>query len=250
MKKEEIIFELKTEVAENMLDKVYTEFESKLDLDHLAFNNFKIRLKAMDLFDMNGAINLLNTRGFKRTDLIKEEMLKCYLDIDVSIKDKIVDIYTYLSNLPNSPLLVCSIPMGIIPVPLIKKSILEDQTTFKALQFYKLVLGTLYQLDGANYEPVVSSKFLDAPKGNNKKGKKNNKKSYVKYLVTKKYIIDSIKTEPKEREYTKPSWAVKGYWRKYPSGKRVWIEPSTRKRKSLINEKDEPTIIKINHTIN
>ena len=251
MQKEEIIFELKTEVVENIIEKSYTEFESKLDLEHLAFNNFKLRLKANDLFSMDGAISLLNKNGFKKADLIREEMLKCILDIDVTIKDRIVNVYTYLSNLPNQPLLVCSIPKGLLPVPIVKKSILDDQTTFRALQVYKLVLGTLYQLDGTNYEPVVSSKFLDAPKGNKKKGKKNNKNKYVKYLVTKKYIIDSIKTEPKEREYTKPSWAVKGYWRKYKSGKKVWIEPSTRKRKSLtISEEHEPTIVKINHTIN
>lgn len=51
--------------------------------------------------------------------------------------------------------------------------------------------------------------------------------------VIKKINLNS-NTNSEKREYNRQiqSWTVRGYWRNYKSGKKVWIEPQTRKAKS------------------
>lgn len=250
MQKEEIIFELSKKVADEMIERSLGETAS-VDLEHPAFKEFSILVSHASMFEIESALKMMQNKGVKDLVKARQKLIDLKLKLDVKIHDMQVKIKVSYKVREEAVILDCTFPVALFPMPVINKSQLDDQSEFRAIQCYKLVLFTLKQLDSTNYEPVVNTKFLDAPKGNKKKNKKGKKNKYVKYLVTKKYIIDSIKTEPKEREYTKPSWAVKGYWRKYKSGKKVWIEPSTRKRKNLtISGEHEPTIVKINHTIN
>lgn len=253
MKKEEIIFELSNKVATKMLDTSIGAIE-EVDLEHPAFSEFSITVSHASVFEVESTLEMMQKKGVKDLDNAKQQLENLKLRLDVVVRSKQIRIKASFAKKREVVLLDCLFPIGIFPRPKILSSLMENQSEYRAFQFYKITMFTLSQLDSTKYTPVVSTKFLDAPQGSKKKKKKGKKNKYTRYLVTKKYNVDSIQRRvvSKEREYTKASWSVKGFWRTYKSGKRVWIAQSTRRRRRKVlegKENTEPTIVRINHTI-
>lgn len=92
-------------------------------------------------------------------------------------------------------------------------------------------------------EEITTEKKIDISNQKKKKSNSNRSKKIksVKNINVTDEIIKRVKANKKintekneKREYNRQlkSWNVRGYWRTYKSGKKVWISPQTRKART------------------
>ncbi|KFX58345.1 hypothetical protein HYH39_06710 [Clostridium botulinum] len=94
-----------------------------------------------------------------------------------------------------------------------------------------------------NQESIIRETRIHTKKVQSKKDKRAGKKPKVKLI--KQNIIrintDNIKepTEEEKREYERhiAGWTVRGHWREYKSGKKIWIKPQIRGDKEQMESK-------------
>jgi|GEM_PF-5252875 len=94
-----------------------------------------------------------------------------------------------------------------------------------------------------NQEHIIKQTRTHTKKTQSKKDKRAGKKPKVK-LIRQTIITlntDHIQTptEEEKREYERHTfgWTVRGHWREYRSGKKIWIKPQTRGDKEQIQGK-------------
>jgi hypothetical protein len=105
-----------------------------------------------------------------------------------------------------------------------------------------LVMVAIYSYMALNEEYVIRKTKTTTKKMQSKKDKRAGKKPKVKLL--KQTIIRlntaSIEfTEEEKRDYERhiAGWTVRGFWRNYKDGKRVWIKPHVKGDKNNITGK-------------
>ena len=80
---------------------------------------------------------------------------------------------------------------------------------------------------------------INKSKSSNKNNKKKNNKKVRKIIMSNRVINvpNNVTDIEVKRGYTRrtESWKVKGFWRTYKSGKKVWIKPSVRGNKNVKN---------------
>lgn len=108
----------------------------------------------------------------------------------------------------------------------------------------RLVIGELAYVNllihhqEVNIEEISTEKRVSV--SSNKKKNRNNKKTKTVRTINisentvKRVYKKSNDDNTEKREYIRQvqSWTVRGYWRTYKSGKKVWIEPQTRRAKN------------------
>lgn len=104
----------------------------------------------------------------------------------------------------------------------------------------------------------INNICLETPELETKTVKKYAKKARkggnpVKYISTRKYVLTGQERKSRRnipKVYTREQWQVRGHWRTYNSGKRVWIKPHESKRdKSKIHcKKTDQRVYKIGPT--
>lgn len=91
---------------------------------------------------------------------------------------------------------------------------------------------------GDTVKVIKERKPVTAP-GKNKKGKKRNNVTYInktRYIIDN-YVDDTI--EKRDYNLTAESWPVRGHWRTYKSGKKVWIPAYTKNPQTNENAETE-----------
>jgi hypothetical protein len=75
---------------------------------------------------------------------------------------------------------------------------------------------------------------------NDSSSQKASKKRNKVKLSRKVYSVNVANSERIKRKYTRRTegWTVRGFWRTYKSGKRVWIEPYQKGNKAKVTKKD------------
>ena len=250
MQKNEIIIELTETVTKKLVDEGSVHF----DYDHTIYNEFEIKAPANCFYNVDLVKeNIMKTSNVKAKDLDKLDE-NWTLSLNVTFKPDTLKL-----KVVDSKLKMCTLETSLnkyIPLPLASFSIYDDseQTFFATLKFLKVISGVLFNLDSSNYT-VVENKLItkEIPKKKGKKGKKSNNNK-VKYINYRRYVMNTVSSEftnPKERNYTKDSWQVKGFWATARNGKKYWRKPSIRKRKvgKVDNKTNSETLIKMTKTI-
>jgi len=106
-----------------------------------------------------------------------------------------------------------------------------------------LILIFIYSYLAFNQEYIIKETRTHTKKVQSKKDKRAGKKAKVKLI--KQNIIrintDHIEppTEEEKREYERhiAGWTVRGHWREYKSGKKIWIKPQIRGDKEQMEGK-------------
>lgn len=106
-----------------------------------------------------------------------------------------------------------------------------------------MIISFIYSYLAFNQESIIKETRTHTKKIQSKKDKRAGKKAKVKLI--KQNIIrintDNIQqpTEEEKREYERhiAGWTVRGHWREYKSGKRVWIKPQIRGDKEQVEGK-------------
>ena len=86
---------------------------------------------------------------------------------------------------------------------------------------------------------IEKKTVINKSKSSNKNNKKKNNKKVRKIIMSNRVINvpNNVTDIEIKRGYTRrtESWKVKGFWRTYKSGKKVWIKPSVRGNKNVKN---------------
>jgi|SRR5690554_3111764 len=120
----------------------------------------------------------------------------------------------------------------------LQKYMFESYVGIQALMAYML-----HYREDFEYKEVRHQKAKKVRKGKSKK----KKKTQVRVVKIGHYYmnVDTVQQRTQEtRQYNRQteSWRVRGHWRTYKSGKRVWIKPQVRGKK---DGKIKPTIYKV-----
>ncbi len=178
---------------------------------YLDFSEYEIN-SIKDLFILYKATNLgidtMKKIAFNKTTTPTE------LEIDIDISDYYKE---QLNNMPTT----------------FEKELNLDWSIY----FYILAYNSF------NQESIIRETRTHTKKVQSKKDKRAGKKPKVKLI--KQNIIrintDHIQppTEEEKREYERHifGWTVRGHWREYKSGKRVWIKPQIRGDKEQVEGK-------------
>lgn len=103
------------------------------------------------------------------------------------------------------------------------------------------IMITIYSYMALNEEHIIRQTKTTSKKIQSKKDKRAGKKPRTKLI--KQNIIrintDHIQLTEEERDYERHTlgWTVRGFWRNYKDGKRVWIKPHVRGDKDNVEGK-------------
>jgi hypothetical protein len=91
------------------------------------------------------------------------------------------------------------------------------------------VLNIFQYMNHCRENVVIEEHTKRVRKASRHKAKKKNKPNFVP-LKTKQYSFRNTKTTKTEYKYNrhKEVWSVRGHWRHYKDGRRVWIKPHNR----------------------
>lgn len=249
--KEDIIIELSEKATLFAMD---NKELVDIDFEHLPFRNFTFyypmscvsgKITYKDLEEIAGYSGLTNVDPI-RLNLIKKELLDRKSYITVNICDN--KMYVSIQDYDREPLIEFEITDEKLE-PTITYNFLEHKKYSNvsmyndAKKMQELALTTVvmvFNVIGFLARPKEQVVKTDSPlrEGVGYRHKrvpyKSNKQ--IRYMTKKVYIVDDLEhyaEQRKNRQYNRQvdSWNVRGHWRQYKSGKRVWIEQSVRGRK-------------------
>lgn len=227
------IIELTKEVAEEFLDKEY----KALDYDHVPFQKFTVKYPMGIYLTKKQLLRDISEEVGAPIDLIKEhkvaremeKYIQSNLSVNVEIdptqqatKIQVVDSY-------NTSIFECHTGLNL-PLPLIGKNIFSKTPVLTAMGLLRMVSNIIDYITSPTVT-VKARKIREEKKPSNKKEGKKKRGSQKTYIYKTIYSIDHISEDyhPK-RAYTRQtgSWNVRGFWRHYKNGKKVWIKEHTR----------------------
>ena len=240
-----VIIELNYEVANKFLNGYYNpiieklkklmypeEYVSSLDDLPIPFDKFTINIPTTVFLTEEQVYEdtMRNTRERKGAELNSKEiklitkLAKDYVNndlrVNVDIEEDVAKVK--LNHVQQSkPIFVFN--FGIIEpkIEVEYNDFATDEDSF-AGNLTNLILSTLDYINKPKEEVVITEK-REVKKS--KKGKKNKRNRGKTYIYKKVYKILDVKPNEEKRKYTRiaESWRVRGHWRKYKSGKKVWI---------------------------
>lgn len=113
---------------------------------------------------------------------------------------------------------------------------LYEPASMQCVRIFKICLNCFAYINSID-KTAIPSEVKRVKK--HSKGKKN--KGQVKYLSVTQYRLTGCEKRVKTSavNYTTEEWDVRGHWRHYKSGKKVWIKPNTLKRNKKLLKNSE-----------
>lgn len=164
--------------------------------------------------------------------------------VEISYSSKgdsgVVEVIGNLPTTPEGPSEKSTLFMfelrQLLPMPtVIKNHIAVDPEMF-ALQVCNLLGNVIHYIEAPKYE-VESSERREVDFSKSKKKGKKSKKIYINKKI---YRFSDV---PKEKQERSPvtrhteAWDVRGHWRTYKCGKRVWVRPYVKGNVEKLGEK-------------
>jgi hypothetical protein len=263
------------ELEQHTLMKIIDSFKDKkicLDLEHVPFNEYTIKYSYGKDFEKSEIKRLIREGVSKERAkiLIKESLDITFNTLSINVKIKgnkiIVDNHQmHMESEAHSNILDSDSTLNTY---LIKRKEVSELylSSFTPLEFKDLgnlsedekseitinniqaiaVLAYL-QLPSASSICNVDSKIVlnDKRKKNKKKGNNNKTYIYKKTYFINYENIDKVFELDKEhirRNYQRKTsqWQVRGHWRTYANGKRIWIKPTTKRSRKCIENNVNP----------
>lgn len=225
-----------------------------IDFDHLPFTSFTFfypmsclsgDISYSTLQEIASYTGLTNLDPI-RLNLIKKELLdrKSYVTVDILSNKMLVSV----QDDDREPLIEFEVHEDD-PKPVITYNFLDngkfnkfhnyidrDKLIHLALSTTIMIFNVLGYIVKPNLEVVKKDRPVqdDIKHSHKRVPYKSNKQ--VRYLTKKVYVVDDMEhyaTQRTNRTYNRytETWTVRGHWRQYKSGKRVWIEKSVRGNK-------------------
>lgn len=112
-------------------------------------------------------------------------------------------------------------------LPIVEKNEVASNGIWYLGTLIRLTMGVTHYLN----QPITYEKMekVEKVEKKSKKGKKGINRGNVRYIRRTIYNMNTVGERP-SREYSRhmESWQVRGHWRYYKSGKKVWIESYTK----------------------
>ena len=123
---------------------------------------------------------------------------------------------------------------------------MDDANVNFFIEFATKCYGALMTYIGLNKnekESLQSKKvpILNKSKNSKKKSKKKTNRTLSRTVYTLKVTDEEIEEATRNYKRIKEAWGVRGHWREYKSGKRVWIRPYVKGD----NEKKESSVYRL-----
>lgn len=127
-------------------------------------------------------------------------------------------------------------------LPLVKINEMNSNEIWQYKTLLKLVSGVIYALNNQHVK-VIESQEYNKPNNKQKTKKRHNN---IRYITNIKYISDKTESEEnkQKRIYNLEAWEVRGHWRHFQNGKRIWVSTYVKGDKEKLVQKDN--IYKLN----
>lgn len=134
--------------------------------------------------------------------------------------------------------------MESIPLPIISLNDFAKNGVVFSFRVLNLITNTLNYIQSPKAEVVISERKESMNTNKNKKVKTSkNRKTYIHKKI---YKVLNVPEDYVKRSYirTAESWGVRGHWRHYKNGKKVWINSYIKGRKDKQEKSKEYRITK------
>ena len=107
------------------------------------------------------------------------------------------------------------------------------------LMLNELIFRIIYIMQNES-EKISNHRSIKVEQKKKKKKQKNKKQKNYVYINSNEYIIsrevvEKIRENDRNYNFKTDMWTVKGHWREYKSGKRIWIKEHINKHKTISN---------------
>ena len=208
----------------------------RVDYEHLPFKEFTIKYPMRVYLSTEQAINdtLAKVQYNKRVEDITADIINDMRKYASDYTSKNVRLeYSYNEGEPHitlydpldSKLFEMKIMLGI-PVT-IENNFAKESLPF-AIGLIVIITNILAYIQKPREEVIVQS-----TKEYQKRGTKGGKSSGKSYIYKKIYKVMNFIPNTEKRDYhrTVESWGVRGHWRTYKSGRKVWIKEHSKGKK-------------------
>ena len=144
---------------------------------------------------------------------------------------------SYFKVKDNSPLFLAEVECDSRGYKIVDTIMVGEK---EQLMLNELIFRIIYIMQNER-EKISNNRSIKVEHKKKKKQKQKNKKhKNCVYINSNKYIIDGNVIEniiKKDRSYNAKTdmWTVRGHWREYKSGKRIWIKEHINKHKGISN---------------
>lgn len=242
------------EVAEDEYDKIQKWCFKNKDLIEENKSNIRNTMKyGIIKVDLKGYENLFRVVYF---EVIEGKVyLSCYgyTDNNKEIKNfcggsgffiRLKDCWKYFNEKNIEDITFVDIPISEQFLEYMKKKYgenSEEQIVFHCNDMIMIYIAILIYSQ-LNQESIIRQSRTHTKKNQSKKDKRKGKKPKVKLIKQNiiKLNTDHIQLTEEERNHYKRhtfGWTVRGHWREYQSGKKVWIKPQIRGDKDKVQGK-------------
>ena len=235
---------LKTEKQVKKIVKKMKNNEYDLDIIKANSNCFKgVTTKHEYYLSLN---NMFIDKGYYLYDTEEKNVfIKCYFErqddyLYLVVYENFYDIYFEIKNNINKMDADVNINNNLIPDGM-KSEIMEAIKEIATLVLVHISCINYYATNTNIIHQNITEKktIINKSKSSNKNNKKKNHKNTRKIIMSTRVINvpNNITDIEVKRGYIRrtESWKVKGFWRTYKSGKKVWIKPSVRGNKNVKN---------------
>lgn len=242
-----ITIELTEKVAFEFLDRKL-EF---LETEHLPYKEFDLKFPmSVYLTEEKVLSDTLDRLPVPKESLMEEQlkmMRKVARDYSSSLltvsfkhdKNICVDVADSL----NHKVFSMELNMEFIFIPNIKRNEITREPFSFSYRILSIIAHTLKYISEPKKEVLVSQTRETKNSGKSKKKRSGGKT----YIYKKTYRILDVESKLEKREYNRirENWGVRGHWRQYKSGKKVWIDEHIRGNKEEAQDIQEYRITKI-----
>lgn len=184
----------------------------------------------------------LNSKEIKLITKLAKDYVNNDLRVNVDIEEDVAKVK--INHVQQSkPIFVFN--FGIIEpkIEVEYNDFATDEGAFSG-KLIHLILNTLEYINKPKEEVVITEK-REVKKS--KKGKKNKRNGGKTYIYKKVYKVLDVVENKEKRDYNRvaESWRVRGHWRKYKSGKKVWINGYSKGKGRDTQDKKEYRITRI-----
>lgn len=230
------IIELTKEIGLNFLNGESTLKEREDAFKHLPFDNFSIHMP-QELFQKKEDVlnDLMNESGiddvehgmYKVLDNLADEYVSSMIRINV--QDESGKISCEISNFEKDIMLFkFIIPKGFLTIPFVIQNNFSKDDLEAGFMFMNVIYNVVKTFNDPKVlnKEVSDNKALKTKSSNTQNRKRRNfNKTYV---TTTKYVFEGVPlttVSKKDIKRLTEGWYVRGHFRKYPNGNKVWIKP-------------------------
>lgn len=226
-----------------LTEKVVFEFMHRdfptVSMEHLPYNDFTVEFPLKVFLPQErieqDILEEARTKEKKAQVRVNEELLKKvaskYANSNLYIRFRKSDTITinikdvYFKNLFEFTLVNLGGANGIHLPHVTINNFTVNEMGF-AFQIWKLLMNTLEYIKSPNNEV----RYVQTKEPKPSKSKKKDRHSKKTYIYKKHYIIKDVESSLEKRDYhrIRESWTVRGHWREYKSGKKIWVDSFTK----------------------